>query len=126
MAAPDVDARHPLRSAVDLFHSKWWTIGWSIAVVASSRTSRLSLLPLSLAQAVLSGGFVLLAVLAERYYGFSLGRRQCFSGRGRAPDRVCRACRRGHQDGGDEHRGGCTATHYPCAPGAPPGGRTQR
>jgi drug/metabolite transporter (DMT)-like permease len=36
----------------------------------------LSLLPLSLAQAVLSGGFVLLAVLAERYFGFSLGRRQ--------------------------------------------------
>ena len=34
VAAPDVDARHPLRSAVDLFHSKWWTIGWSIAVVA--------------------------------------------------------------------------------------------
>jgi drug/metabolite transporter (DMT)-like permease len=77
VAAPDVDARHPLRSAVDLFHSKWWTIGWSIAVVAFfAHVAALSLLPLSLAQAVLSGGFVLLAVLAERYFGFSLGRRQ--------------------------------------------------
>jgi anti-sigma regulatory factor (Ser/Thr protein kinase)/multidrug transporter EmrE-like cation transporter len=75
--APDVDARHPLRSAVDLFDSKWWTIGWSIAVVAFfAHVAALSLLPLSLAQAVLSGGFVLLAVLAERYFGFSLGRRQ--------------------------------------------------
>ena len=36
----------------------------------------LTLLPLSLAQAVLSGGFVLLAVLAERFFGFQLGRRQ--------------------------------------------------
>jgi drug/metabolite transporter (DMT)-like permease len=77
VAAPDVDARHPLRSAVDLFHSKWWTIGWSIAVVAFlAHVAALSLLPLSLAQAVLSGGFVLLAVLAERYFGFRLGRRQ--------------------------------------------------
>ena len=36
----------------------------------------LALLPLSTAQAVLSGGFVLLAVLAERFFGFQLGRRQ--------------------------------------------------
>jgi drug/metabolite transporter (DMT)-like permease len=77
VAARDVDAHHPLRSAADLFHSKWWTIGWCIAVVAFfAHVAALSLLPLSLAQAVLSGGFVLLAVLAERYFGFSLGRRQ--------------------------------------------------
>ncbi len=77
VAAPDVDARRLLRSAVDLFRSKWWTIGWSIAVVAFvGHVAALSLLPLSLAQAVLSGGFVLLAVLAERYFGFNLGRRQ--------------------------------------------------
>ncbi len=77
VAAPDVDARHPLRSAVDLFRSKWWTVGWSIAVAAFlAHVAALSLLPLSMAQAVLSAGFVLLAVLAERYFGFSLGRRQ--------------------------------------------------
>jgi drug/metabolite transporter (DMT)-like permease len=77
VAAPDVDMRHPLRSAADLFRSKWWTIGWLISVVAFlAHVGALSLLPLSLAQAVISGGFVLLAVLAERYFGFSLGRRQ--------------------------------------------------
>ncbi len=77
VAAPDVDMFHPLRSVADLFRSKWWTIGWLISVVAFvAHVGALSLLPLSLAQAVISGGFVLLAVLAERYFGFSLGRRQ--------------------------------------------------
>ncbi len=77
VAAPDVDIREPLRSAIDLFRSKWWTIGWLVAAVAfAAHVAALTLLPLSLAQAVLSGGFVLLAVLAERYFGFDLGRRQ--------------------------------------------------
>ena len=30
VAAPDVDIRKPLRSAIDLFRSKWWTIGWAV------------------------------------------------------------------------------------------------
>ena len=77
VAAPDVDVREPVRSTVDLFASKWWTIGWLVAVAAfGAHVLALALLPLSLAQAVLSGGFVLLAVLAERFFGFSLGRRQ--------------------------------------------------
>ena len=77
VAAPDVDMGHPLRSAADLFRSKWWTIGWLVAVAAFvAHVGALSLLPLSTAQAVLSGGFVLLAVLAERFFGFQLGRRQ--------------------------------------------------
>lgn len=77
VAAPDVDMRQPLRSAIDLFRSKWWTIGWLVAAAAFfAHVAALTLLPLSLAQAVLSGGFVLLAVLAERFFGFDLGRRQ--------------------------------------------------
>ena len=36
----------------------------------------LALAPLSIVQAVLSGGLVFLAVLAERYFGFHLGQRQ--------------------------------------------------
>jgi multidrug transporter EmrE-like cation transporter len=79
VAAPDVDMRHPVRSAADLFRSKWWTIGWCVAVVAFlAHVAALALLPLSLAQVVLAGGFVLLAVLAERFFGFSLQRRQWF------------------------------------------------
>ncbi len=77
VAAPDVDMGHPLRSAADLFRSKWWTIGWIVAVAAFvAHVGALLLLPLSTAQAVLSGGFVVLAVLAERFFGFELGRRQ--------------------------------------------------
>ena len=77
VAAPDVDMHHPLRSAADLFRSKWWTIGWLVAAAAFfAHVGALALLPLSTAQAVLSGGFVLLAVLAERFFGFQLGRRQ--------------------------------------------------
>ena len=77
VAAPDVDMHRPLRSTAELFRSRWFAIGWAIAVAAFlCHVAALALLPLSTAQAVLSGGFVLLAVLAERYFGFSLGRRQ--------------------------------------------------
>jgi drug/metabolite transporter (DMT)-like permease len=77
VAAPPVDGRHPLRSARDLFASKWWTIGWVGAVAAwMLHVGALSLLQLSVVQAVISGGLVFLGVLAERFFGFRLGRRQ--------------------------------------------------
>jgi drug/metabolite transporter (DMT)-like permease len=77
VAAPDVDMRHPLRSAVDLFRSKWWSIGWAVAAGAFAlHVAALTLAPISIGQAVLAGGLVFLAVLAERYFGFELGRRQ--------------------------------------------------
>src|SRR5687767_11571454 len=69
--------RHPLRSAVDLFRSKWWSIGWGVAAVAFAlHVAALTLAPLSLGQAVLAGGLVFLAVLADRFFGFQLGHRQ--------------------------------------------------
>lgn len=75
--APPVRARHPLSSAVGLFRSRAFTLGWAVAVVAWGRhVGALALAPLSIVQAVLSGGLVFLAVLAERYFGFNLGRRQ--------------------------------------------------
>ena len=77
IAAPDVDMRHPLRSAIDLFRSKWWSIGWGVAAVAFAlHVAALTLAPISIGQAVLAGGLVFLAVLAERFFGFELGRRQ--------------------------------------------------
>jgi drug/metabolite transporter (DMT)-like permease len=77
LAAPDVDVRHPLRSAIDLFRSKWWSIGWVVAAAAFAlHVAALSLAPISIGQAVLAGGLVFLAVLAERFFGFELGRRQ--------------------------------------------------
>jgi len=75
--APPIRVRHPLGSAVDLFRSKWFLVGWIVAVVAwGLHVGALALAPLSIVQAVLSGGLVFLAVLAERFFGFHLGRRQ--------------------------------------------------
>ena len=75
--APDVQIRHPLRSAAALFRSKWFAVGWGVAVVAwGLHVGALALAPLSSVQAVLAGGLVFLAVFAERFFGFRLGRRQ--------------------------------------------------
>jgi drug/metabolite transporter (DMT)-like permease len=75
--APPVRVRHPLRSAIDLFGSKWFAVGWIVAVGAwLLHVGALALAPLSIVQAVLSGGLVFLAVFAERFFGFRLGRRQ--------------------------------------------------
>jgi drug/metabolite transporter (DMT)-like permease len=77
LLAPPVRARHPLRSAVGLFRSRWFSLGWAVALVAwGLHVGALALAPLSIVQAVLSGGLVFLAVFAERYFGYRLGRRQ--------------------------------------------------
>jgi len=76
-AAPDVDWKHPIRSARGLFASKWFAIGMGVAVIAwVFHVAALALAPLSLVQATISGGLVFLAVLAERWFGLSLGPRQ--------------------------------------------------
>jgi drug/metabolite transporter (DMT)-like permease len=75
--APPIAVRHPLRSAAGLFRSRWFLVGWIVAIVAwGLHVGALSLAPLSIVQAVLSGGLVFLAVFAERFFGFRLGRRQ--------------------------------------------------
>ena len=76
LAAP-VRIGHPLRSAASLFRSRWFAFGLLVAVGAwGLHVGALALAPLSIVQAVLAGGLVWLAVLAERYFGFRLGRRQ--------------------------------------------------
>jgi drug/metabolite transporter (DMT)-like permease len=75
--APPVQIRHPVRSAADLFHSRWFAVGWLVAIAAwGLHVGALALAPLSIVQAVLSGGLVFLAVFGERFFGFRLGRRQ--------------------------------------------------
>jgi drug/metabolite transporter (DMT)-like permease len=77
VAAPGVDMRRPVKSAAELFRSTWWAIGWAVAVLGwTFHVGALAFAPLALAQAVISGGFVVLAVLGERLFGFTLGRRQ--------------------------------------------------
>jgi len=75
--ASDVDARHLLRSAIELFKSKWWTIGYAVAVVAYGlHVGALALAPLSVVQAALAGGIVLLGVIAERFFGAKLRKKE--------------------------------------------------
>jgi len=75
--ARPVSVRHPLRSAADLFGQRWFAIGWILALFAwGLHIEALALAPLSTVQAILSGGLVFLAVFAERFFGFHLGRRQ--------------------------------------------------
>jgi len=75
--APCVDIRHPLHSGASLFRSKWFALGMAIALFAwLLHVAALALAPLSVVQAVLSTGVVMLAVLAERIFGFEVGPRQ--------------------------------------------------
>src|SRR3954451_10245452 len=75
--APQVDVTHPLRTGKALFANKWFALGWGVAVAAwFLHVGAMALAPLSVVQAVLSTGVVMLAVLAERVFGFEVGMRQ--------------------------------------------------
>lgn len=77
VAAPAVHVHQPLRSARGLFRSRWFAIGMVVAVGAwILHVGALALAPLSVVQAVLAGGVVMLAVMAERIFGFAVGPRQ--------------------------------------------------
>ncbi len=76
-AAPSVDCRRPFQSAKALFASPLFTIGWVIGAGAwVFHVAAMSVAPLSLVQAVLAGGMVMLAIMAEQMLGCSIGRRQ--------------------------------------------------
>ena len=64
--APTVRFTHPLRSAVALFRSKWWLIGFAVAAVAwGFHVLAMALAPLSMVQVVTAGGLALLALPAQ-------------------------------------------------------------
>ncbi|HVP02314.1 MAG TPA: hypothetical protein VMT10_07070 [Solirubrobacteraceae bacterium] len=76
-AAPRVDLRHPVRTGLALWRSKWFAIGmlvgcagWVLHAIA------MSLAPLSVVQAVVAGGVAMIAVMADRMFGLAVGRRQ--------------------------------------------------
>jgi drug/metabolite transporter (DMT)-like permease len=76
-AAPTVDWKHPGRSAADLFRNKYFSLGMLVATGAwGFHVLAMAMAPLSVVQAVISGGLVFLTVMAERFFGFNLGRRQ--------------------------------------------------
>src|ERR1039458_7880015 len=54
-ASPEITLRHPIKSALGLFASKWWILGWCLALVAwVLHVAALTFAPLSLVQAVYS------------------------------------------------------------------------
>ena len=76
-AAPDVSLKRPVASAIGLFRSKWFALGMLVALGAwVFHVAALAMAPLSVVQAVIAGGLVFLTVLAERYFGCSVGTRQ--------------------------------------------------
>jgi drug/metabolite transporter (DMT)-like permease len=75
--AAAVDMRRPLQSAKALFSSRFFAIGMLVACGAwIFHVAAMAVAPLSLVQAVLAGGVVLLAVMAERVFGLRIQRRQ--------------------------------------------------
>jgi hypothetical protein len=76
-AAPPVDFAHPVRTAKALFSTRLFALGMLIACGAwIFHVAALAVAPLSLVQAVLAGGVVLLAIMAERSFGLRISRRQ--------------------------------------------------
>jgi drug/metabolite transporter (DMT)-like permease len=75
-AAP-VRLQEPLRSARGLASSPWFAAGWGLAAVAwLVHIAALSMAPISIVQAVLAGGAVTLAVMAQRVFGDAVEPRQ--------------------------------------------------
>ena len=76
-SVPSVDIRHPLRSVRQLYSSKWFAIGMAIACASwGLHVAALALAPMSVIQVSLAAGMVFIAVMAERMFGFQVGRRQ--------------------------------------------------
>src|ERR1700738_1097749 len=76
-AAPAVDIRRPVATARSLFASRWFALGMLVATGAwLFHVAAMALAPLSIVQAVLAGGVVLLAVMAEEMFGLRISRRQ--------------------------------------------------
>jgi hypothetical protein len=76
-AVAKVQVRHPLRSARALYSSRWFCLGMAIAVASwGLHVGALAVAPMSVVQVALAAGVVLIAVMAERMFGFEVGRRQ--------------------------------------------------
>ena len=75
--APAVQWRHPVRSTVALFANRWWTLGILVAMAAwVLHVAALALAPISVVQATIAGGLVLLTPVADRLFGFRITKRE--------------------------------------------------
>lgn len=79
LESPRVDPRQPVRSSVALFRSRTYVLGILIAQASwGLHVTALALAPISLVQAVIAGGLVLVTVVADRLFGLPVTRREWF------------------------------------------------
>src|SRR5918995_3824599 len=75
--SPPVEARRPISTSIALFRSRWYVLGIVVATGSwGLHVAALALAPISLVQSVIAGGLVLLTVVADRLFGFSVTRRE--------------------------------------------------
>jgi drug/metabolite transporter (DMT)-like permease len=75
--SPIVDWRRPIWSSLVLFRSRWYALGVVIAMAGwGLHVGALSLAPISLVQATIAGGLVLLTVVADRFFAHHVTRRE--------------------------------------------------
>src|SRR5688500_13454892 len=74
---PEVDMRRPLRTSFALFKNPWYTLGILTATAGwGFHVGALALAPISLVQATIAGGLVLLTVTADRLFAHEVTRRE--------------------------------------------------
>src|SRR5215207_10002305 len=77
IASPTVDMRHPIRTSLALFRNPWYTLGILVAMAGwGFHVGALALAPISLVQATIAGGLVLLTVCADRLFAHEVTRRE--------------------------------------------------
>ena len=75
--SPDVDWKRPVWSSIVLFRSRAYTAGVLIAMVGwGFHVGALALAPISLVQATIAGGLVMLTVIADRFFAHQVTRRE--------------------------------------------------
>jgi hypothetical protein len=75
--SPRVDMRRPLRTSLALFRNPWYTLGIVVAMAGwGFHVGALALAPISLVQATIAGGLVLLTVTADRFFAHEVTRRE--------------------------------------------------
>jgi drug/metabolite transporter (DMT)-like permease len=76
-SVPKVQLMHPWRSVRQLYSSKWFALGMITATASwGLHVAALALAPMSVIQVSLAAGVVFIAVMADRLFGFEVGRRQ--------------------------------------------------
>jgi hypothetical protein len=77
VASPEVEMRRPLSTSFALFRNPWYTLGILVAMGGwGFHVGALALAPISLVQATIAGGLVLLTVCADRLFAQEVTRRE--------------------------------------------------